>query len=199
MQTSYNILGRVLILSFETSTTPGQPSAVTCLDNSTLASSLQEVATMIHPSVCLLMLFLQNLGTTFSWPNLPNLPVAQESTYITEATWPPHSRGTTTAIEIAGRSDEWPANVRFVAGTQNVLFYLPQDKQVHDLSSIECLALPSNAIGDCNDISVSYIQVVPGFGPCHFVGIDSASVYVSADDAIVMMALPQNILTGSCG
>jgi hypothetical protein len=90
--------------------------------------------------------------------------------------------------------------VVFTLGTKTLGFELPRDGQVHDLCSIECLAIPSYSIGDCNDIGVSQIGVTSGTAPCTFVGVNGFTITIIADDKGYMdVPLPQNIVFGSCG
>ncbi len=110
------------------------------------------------------------------------------------------SNNTATGLKPQRRSEDWPVNVAFTAGTQTLGFELPRDGQVHDLGSIECLALPSYSIGDCNDISVSQIGVTSGTAPCTFMGIDGFQITITANDkGYIDVTPPQNIVSGSCG
>ncbi|KIV87980.1 hypothetical protein B0A52_05655 [Exophiala mesophila] len=103
-------------------------------------------------------------------------------------------------LEPQRRSEDWPVNVAFTTGTQTLGFELPRNGQVHDLGSIECLALPSYSIGDCNDISVSQIGVTSGTAPCTFMGIDGFQITITANDkGYIDVTPPQSIVYGSCG
>ena len=75
------------------------------------------------------------------------------------------------------RSD-WPTNVVMLAGPQNFGMFVPVDGQVHDLSSIQCLDLPSYAIGACSDISVDQIGLSQGVGPCTFYGSNGLTITI---------------------
>jgi hypothetical protein len=90
------------------------------------------------------------------------------------------SSNTETGLESQRRSEDWPLDVVLTAGTQTLGFELQRDGQVHDLGSIECLALPSYCIGNCNDISVSQIGVTSGTAPCTFTGIDGFQITITA-------------------
>ena len=110
------------------------------------------------------------------------------------------SNNTATGLESQRRSEDWPVNVAFTAGTQMLGFELPRDGRVHDLGSIECLATPSYSIGDCNNISVSQIGVTSGTAPCTFGGINGLTITITADDkGYIDVTPPQSIAFGSYG
>jgi hypothetical protein len=115
-------------------------------------------------------------------------------TYPKEATVLPRIHKTTFEDEIHERSQG--GIVAFFAGPQIVSFYLPRDGNMYDLGNIECIDLPANAVGDCDDISVSWIGVVKGLGACQFIRLDGE---ILTTDDVVTVAPPQNILSASCG
>ncbi|EXJ57202.1 hypothetical protein A1O7_07549 [Cladophialophora yegresii CBS 114405] len=98
-------------------------------------------------------------------------------------------------------ADAWPTNVVFVGGSQSYGLWIPTDGSWYDLGSIECLGLPANAIGDCNDVTINQIGVVAGYGPCTFVGNAgySATIPGNPGDGYYTVGPPQNILSATCG
>jgi hypothetical protein len=88
----------------------------------------------------------------------------------------PVARSPLTADAFAADATDWPTNVVFVGGSQTYGLWVPKDGSWYDLGNIECLGLPANAIGDCNDMTVNQIGVVAGSGPCQFVGVSASWV-----------------------
>ncbi|KIW65799.1 hypothetical protein PV04_08022 [Phialophora macrospora] len=110
-------------------------------------------------------------------------------------------RSPLTNAAIAVSAEDWPTNVVFVGGSQSYGMWVPTDGAWYDLGNIECLGLPANAIGDCNDVTINQIGVVAGYGPCRFVGNAGYSATIPGDpgDGYYTVGPPQNILSAACG
>lgn len=110
-------------------------------------------------------------------------------------------RSPLTSDAFAASADAWPTNVVMVGGSQTYGMWVPTDGAWYDLGNIECLGLPANAIGDCNDVSVNEIGVVAGYGPCRFVGNAgySATIPGKPGDGYYTVGPPQNIMSAACG
>ena len=107
---------------------------------------------------------------------------------------------TTTTLVLRQTADDWPTNILFTAGPEAAGFMLPRDGQIHSLEDFQCLAIPSNSIGDCSDLSVSQVGVAAGTAPCTFYGVDGFTVVVTDEDrGFITVAPPQNILYAACG
>jgi hypothetical protein len=106
-----------------------------------------------------------------------------------------------TNVAFAVSADDWPTNVVFIGGSQSYGMWVPTDGAWYDLGNIECLGLPANAIGDCNDVTINQIGVVAGYGPCRFVGNAgySATIPGNPGDGYYTVGPPQNILSAACG
>jgi len=77
---------------------------------------------------------------------------------------------------------------------------VPRDGQIHSLEDFQCLAIPSNSIGDCSDLSVSQVGAAAGTAPCTLYGVDGFTVVVTDEDrGFITVAPPQNILYAACG
>ncbi|OCT54158.1 hypothetical protein CLCR_00213 [Cladophialophora carrionii] len=110
-------------------------------------------------------------------------------------------RSPLTNAAFAASADAWPTNVVFVGGSQSYGMWVPTDGSWYDLGNIECLGLPANAIGDCNDVTINQIGVVAGYGPCRFVGSAGYSTTIPGNpgDGYYTVGPPQNILSAACG
>jgi len=97
-------------------------------------------------------------------------------------------------------SESWATNVVMLGGSQTYGMWVPPDGTWYDLGNIECLGLPADAIGDCNDITIDEIGVVAGYGPCQFVGNNgySATIPGLAGDGYFTVGPPQNIMSATC-
>ena len=111
------------------------------------------------------------------------------------------ARSPLTLDAFAADADAWPTNVIFLGGSQSYGLWVPTDGTWYDLSNIECLGMPANAIGDCNDMTVNDIGVIAGNGPCRFVGMlgYSATIPGNAGDGYYTVGPPQNIMSAACG
>ncbi|KAJ9615049.1 hypothetical protein H2200_001123 [Cladophialophora chaetospira] len=110
------------------------------------------------------------------------------------------ARSSLSAEAFAAAADTWATNVVFVGGSQTYGGWVPPDCSWYDLGNIECLGLPANAIGDCNDMTVNQIGVIAGYGPCSFVGNAgySATLAGKAGDGYQTVGPPQNIMSATC-
>lgn len=111
------------------------------------------------------------------------------------------SRSPLTNAAFVADATDWPTNVVMVGGSQTYGMWVPTDGAWYDLGNIECLGLPANALGDCNDITINEIGVVAGYGPCNFVGFAgySATIPGNPDDGYYTVGPPQNIMSAACG
>lgn len=98
-------------------------------------------------------------------------------------------------------AETWATDVVMVGGSQTYSMWVPTDGTWYDLGNIECLGLPADAIGDCNDITIDQIGVVAGYGPCKFVGNNgySATIPGNPGDGYYTVGPPQNIMSAACG
>lgn len=111
------------------------------------------------------------------------------------------ARSPLTNDAFAADASDWPTNVVMVGGSQTYGMWVPTDGAWYDLGNIECLGLPANAIGDCNDVTINQIGVVAGYGPCSFVGNAgySATLPGNPGDGYYTVGPPQNIMSAACG
>lgn len=95
---------------------------------------------------------------------------------------------------------DWPTNVAFMGGSESYGFFLPPDGNWRVLSSVQCLAIPSYALGPCDSPSIDQIGVQHG-EPCSFVGIDgwNATLSGTAGEGWTTVGPPQRIVWGKCG
>eukprot|EP01099_Mayorella_cantabrigiensis_P006674 TRINITY_DN5651_c0_g1_i1.p1 TRINITY_DN5651_c0_g1~~TRINITY_DN5651_c0_g1_i1.p1 ORF type:complete len:146 (-),score=15.90 TRINITY_DN5651_c0_g1_i1:464-901(-) len=98
-------------------------------------------------------------------------------------------------------ADDWPTNVVFTGGSQSYGLWVPPDGTWYDFENIQCLGTPAYAIGDCNDITIDQIGVVPGNGPCTFTTSAGSNIVVAgkAGDGFTTVGPPQRILGAVCG
>jgi len=111
------------------------------------------------------------------------------------------ARSPLTAAAFSTASTDWPTNVVMVGGFQTYGMWVPTDGAWYDLGNIECLGVPADAIGDCNDITINEIGVVAGYGPCSFVGNAgySSTLPGNPGDGYYTVGPPQNIMSAACG
>lgn len=111
------------------------------------------------------------------------------------------ARSPLTNDAFAADADAWPTNVIFLGGSQSYGLWVPPDGAWYDLGNIECLGMPANAIGDCNDVTIDHIGVIAGYGPCRFVGMlgYSATIPGNPGDGYYTVGPPQNIMSAACG
>jgi len=111
------------------------------------------------------------------------------------------ARSPLTNDAFAADATSWPTNVVFIGGSQTYGAWVPTDGTWYNLGNIECLGLPANAIGDCNDMTVNQIGVIAGYGPCSFIGYAgySATLAGAAGDGYSTVGPPQNIMSAKCG
>jgi len=96
---------------------------------------------------------------------------------------------------------DWATNVIMVGGPQTYGMWVPDDGQYHDLSTIDCLDTPANAVGACDSPTIDQIGVVAGYGPCTFIGVDgwTDTIAGEAGEGYYTVSPPQSIAQASCG
>jgi hypothetical protein len=97
-------------------------------------------------------------------------------------------------------TDDWPTNIVMVGGAETYGMWIPQDGNWHDTSEYSCLDVPAYNVVNCAGVTIDYIGVASGYGPCTLNGISgwSATISGASGSGYTMVGPPQLIVAAKC-
>ena len=103
-------------------------------------------------------------------------------------------------VSTAAFADDWPTNVVMVGGANTYGMWIPQDGNWHDTSQYSCLDIPAYNVVNCAGVTIDYIGVASGYGPCTLNGISgwSATLSGASGSGYTMVGPPQIIVAARC-
>lgn len=97
-------------------------------------------------------------------------------------------------------SSDWPTNIVMVGGAETYGMWIPQDGAWHDTSQYSCLDVPAYNVVNCAGVTIDYIGVASGYGPCTLTGITgwSATLSGNSGSGYTSVGPPQLIVGAQC-
>jgi hypothetical protein len=138
----------------------------------------------------ILLTLLATLTLTTSTPlRAPTLPISPSTPRL-------HRRSPVSATSFS--SSDWPTNIVMVGGAETYGMWIPQDGQWHETYLYDCLDVPAYNIVNCAGVTIDYIGVASGYGPCSLTGVSGWSATLDGGSGYVTVGPPQLIVAAMC-